>query len=222
MVKMNIHRINLILDNPKYSGNVGMVARLNANFGLNPIRILSNADDELKKMNVFSDISQLKNGLSMLVGTGMIEGRDRINMISTDELTGLLNKNEEIGIVFGREDRGMSMEVLDQCEYLVNFNLPGKQKSMNLAQSVAYLLGILSSGNEDVPEVEYDKELYQSFLNYTEGLFNKSGLGGFHGLERQAIKRFRRILDSARMDNSDIQFLFKIFRSLEDKDEKSY
>jgi tRNA/rRNA methyltransferase len=45
-----------------------------------------------------------------------------------------------IGLVFGREDRGLSNEELRNCDFLINIPLPAKFKVMNISHAVAIIL----------------------------------------------------------------------------------
>ncbi len=218
-------RLIIVLENPKYSGNVGSVARLVANFALDPIRIIGNpiafepdmewmaygAEEELAKVRYFEGIEKGKSDIDILIGTGMIHGKDRGKFIIPAEIPAIFEKTVgKIGIAFGREDRGLSRNLIDHCDYMVDFQLPGKQPSMNLSHSVGYLLGVICNSNrESVNEEKIPAIEKNHFYSYSKKIFDLLEMNDFHGSENLAVKRFKSILDSKTMQKGDLDFFIK-------------
>ncbi|MCE9499456.1 MAG: hypothetical protein K8R21_02990 [Leptospira sp.] len=228
-----LDRIKICLENPKYAGNIGMVCRLISNFSLSPLRVLGeprelafdiewmayNAEDELKKIEYVNSSSEMKSDLSILIGTGMVHGKDRGRFIHITEIPGVLRTvTGKIGIVFGREDSGLTRNTIDFCDYMVDFQLRGKQSSMNLSNSVAYLMSIIynsaqpGSGMETPVENNIGTE---HFYNYAKKIFEKLGMNEYHGMENLAVKRLRYIIDSRPLSKGDLDFIYTIFRNIE-------
>ena len=132
-----LKNIFIILENPKYAGNIGMVCRLIANFDLPPLRIVGekkdlhfemewmahNSNEELSKIEYFSEPKKAREDLSLLIGTAMIQGKDRVGFIPLSDLTNKIKSQVEkkVGIVFGREDRGLSNAMIDICDKGLGF-----------------------------------------------------------------------------------------------------
>ncbi|MCC6275423.1 MAG: RNA methyltransferase [Leptospiraceae bacterium] len=223
----------VMLENPKYSGNIGSVARLNANFGLSPIRIVGTptefkfdmewmaygAEEELSKISYFEKIEDARKDLTVLIGTGMIHGKDRGQFIGLEKLSGVIAKNSRnAGIVFGREDRGLTRSVIDHCDYMIDFCLPGNQPSMNLSHSVAYVLGALYNSIDDSDAQKIFPSIDKNhFYALSKEVFGLLDMNDFHGSENLALKRLKSILDTRPLEKGDLDFLYKIFRSIQEK-----
>lgn len=220
----------IVLENPKYSGNIGMVCRLISNFNLSPLRILGEplehvfemewmahgAEDELEKIQYYSNVWDCKLDLDVFIGTGMIRGRDRGNFISLEELQEKVS-NKNYGIVFGREDSGLRKSTVELCDFMIDFNLPGIQKSMNLSHSVAFVLGRLTFDDQSNKLKEPMKEVINTnhFFQYAHKVFSILGMNHFHGSENLAVKRFKTILEKDRLEQGDIDFLYKVLNNIE-------
>lgn len=235
---MNLSKLVIVLEKPKYSGNIGMIARLAANFSLPPIRILGekqdlnfemewmaiHAKDELNRIQYYKDVKELRYDLELLIGTSMIKGKDRgifleLGSSFLPKLDGISGLN---GIAFGREDRGLSHIMIDECDYMVDFDLPGEQKSMNLANAVAYVLSIIynqpirNSGVAAKNPTEAGVDL-QGFFKYAGEIFARLNLNEFHGHENIALKRFKKIIEASPLTDGDKNFLFRIFRRIDER-----
>lgn len=224
----------ILLENPKYAGNIGMVCRLIANFDLPPLRIIGeqkelhfemewmayNSKEELDKIQYFSGQKESRKDLDLLIGTAMIQGKDRVGFISLSNLREKIESNldKKIGIVFGREDRGLSNRMIDECDFLVDFELSDRQPSMNLSQSVSFVLGIIQSKKEHTNDLIKPESFDRSnFYKYVKDVFELIEMNQFHGRENLAIKRFQKIIDSSSISKEDLNFLYKIFQKIEFK-----
>jgi tRNA/rRNA methyltransferase len=222
----------LILENPKYSGNIGMICRLVANFSLEPLRIIGekkyeepemkwmamNSEEEVDKIQYYPNIKECANDLDLLIGTSMIFGKDKGNILSISESIPKAKEVNSFGLLFGREDTGLTKKTTDECQYLINFFLEGKQSSMNLAQSVAYVLGAYFNQISAFTPTETSKISIPSNLrSIIQEVFELVDVNQFHGRENLATKRFTKILEESNLNQEDINFLFKIFQSFKNK-----
>lgn len=227
----DLNQIHILLENPKYAGNIGMICRLISNFSLPPLRIVGNpisleyemewmahnASEEISRILYFDDLKSAYTDLSYLIGTKMGYSKNAEPYITISELSELYHsKNQSIGILFGREDSGLSLNSVDQCQFMMDFHLPGKQKSMNLSHAVTFIISglfhhIHSSPIKNIAGVaQKDK-----FFEYTNSLFDQFELNNYMDREGLANKRFRTILDSRPLSKGDIDFLYKIFKTLQ-------
>lgn len=227
--------LHILLENPKYAGNIGMVCRLIANFGLPPLRIIGekkdlhfemewmayNSKEELSKIEYFAEPKKAREDLNLLIGTAMIHGKDRVGFIPLSDLSSKTQNPEynQVGIVFGREDRGLSNHTMDICDFLIDFELPGKQPSMNLSQSVSFVLGAVYSQSKNEKQIQtiLPTQEKEYFYNYVKQVFELIEMNGFHGRENLAIKRFKKIIDSSSISKEDLGFLYKVFQKIEFK-----
>lgn len=218
----------IILENPKYTGNVGMICRLVANFGLEPPIIIGkqiNPTDEMKWMATHSNkelekliyttsFEEATSSIDLLIGTGMIHGGKRSEFLSQTTFYETISE-KKFGIIFGREDKGLSKEALSYCDYMLDFQLPGYQKSMNLSHSVSFILGMLYNiPNSKVMRLENTRDT-KHFFNYVKKIFSYLGLNSFQNVDNLALRRFKSILSRAELSSGDVDFFYKIFHNIE-------
>lgn len=218
----------LILENPKYHGNIGMICRLVANFGLDPLVILgeqippteemawmaTHSKEELEKIIYTTNLDEATASIDILVGTGMIRGGERAKFLSIDELSKAVS-GKKFGIIFGREDRGLTKEALSYCDCMLDFQLPGYQKSMNLSHAVSFVLGLLYNFPNKIEINEFQNRETKHFYTYVKKIFSYLGLNSFHNSENLAVRRFKSILNRTSLSPGDIDFFYKIFQSIE-------
>jgi TrmH family RNA methyltransferase len=143
-------QIVIVLVEPKYSGNVGAVARAMRNTGLGRLALVNpaaydpqqarwmapNCEEILGRVQVFSDLDSALSGVHRVIGT-TARHRKQALTISTPRAmaTSILEKDQITAILFGREDSGLSHSELLRCESLMRIPTPD-HASLNLAQSV--------------------------------------------------------------------------------------
>ena len=151
--------LDIILVEPKIEGNIGAIARLCKNFNVDKLVLIAppinhNSDkarqrakhsiEYLEKAEIYDSLESLRNSYAVLIGTSAKAGRSynvRRQPSYPWELEEMLTvKEEKIGLVFGREDRGLSNEELLLCDFLVNIPLPANFKVMNISHAVAIVL----------------------------------------------------------------------------------
>ena len=150
--------ISVILVEPQYSGNIGSVARVMKNFGFEKLILVNpcevdedayimavHADDLIKKTEKAKSLSELRDKFDLLVGTtARFTEKDDYFLRMTLEPKDLVEKlnaaEGEIGIVFGREDSGLSNEDVGLCDFCVTIPTSGEYKSLNLSHAVAVIL----------------------------------------------------------------------------------
>ncbi|MBI4451647.1 TrmJ/YjtD family RNA methyltransferase [Candidatus Woesearchaeota archaeon] len=151
-------QLSVILVEPSVAGNVGAVARLMANFGVEDLILVNPKCDHLckeamdrakharlllKKARV-ADWAVLKEYDSVIATTARIG--TEFNMprvpIRPDELGEKLAAagKGSVALVFGREGPGLSNEEILQCDFSVTIPTNKKYPSLNLSHAVAIAL----------------------------------------------------------------------------------
>lgn len=155
----------VILVSPKGAGNVGGVARLVGNFEMTELRIVEprcKLDSlECKQMSMqgyhfvenaklFATLEEAQKDLSYSVafsGRRFDDPRPRKNVFDFyKEIPGGFSDQDRIGLVFGREEWGLTLEELDRCHVQVEIPTSEKMPSMNLTSAVAIALSELYRG----------------------------------------------------------------------------
>jgi len=160
--------IDIILIEPENSGNIGAIARVMKNFGfvnlvlINPVGEINktamdracHAKDVLKKAKIRTN-RVLKN-YDYLVGTTAKLGND-YNIprcpVYPEELRDKImrprNKKRKMGLVFGREGKGLFNSEIEKMDFLVTIPTSKIYPVMNLSHSVSVILYELSKQDSD-------------------------------------------------------------------------
>ena len=154
----NIPEFYIILVEPKYSGNIGAVARIMMNFDfenlylINPTSIDNecyiravHADKILDNAIVYPTFKESIKKIDFLVATSSIESKkDKKhlrNSIILEEFSETINEiNGKIGLVFGREDYGLYNDEIALCDLMLKIPTSENYKTLNLSHSVGIVL----------------------------------------------------------------------------------
>ena len=145
--------ISIVLVEPQSSGNVGSVARAmrNTDFTdlvlINPCDYKNNesysmackADDVLGRARVFPTLDAYIGEPSIVVGTTRRVGRSRTPVMTLDEAVPVILRlaaSNRVGILFGREDKGLLTEETLPCDILVEIPTSEDYPSINLSHAV--------------------------------------------------------------------------------------
>lgn len=222
--------LSVLLVEPKYGGNVGSVARAMKNFGLSDLvlvdppvlgsdarRLAAGATDVLANARVTG--RSALDGFDLLVGTSGVRASGDRNHLRTPsytprELKGKLGGAEgRVGLVFGREDRGLEREELDRLDLFVSIPTSEEYPVMNLSHAVAvllYMLSDLKTGTVQMASREAMDVLYRE----VEGLVRSSGHPE-HKKERSA-RMLRKVLGRARPTAREAHTLIGLLKDLGD------
>jgi len=167
-----LESIRIILIDPQIPENIGSVARAMNNMGLfnltlvNPkncdlSRILKTATgpsiDLIEKMEVFDNLLDAIGSCNYIVGTTARTGIHRPAITNPRRLAYNLTditQNNQVAIIFGPEDKGLSNEHLRYCDTIVT--IPTSSfSSLNLAQAVMLICYeiFLASRNDDLKSI---------------------------------------------------------------------
>tara|TARA_Y100000991_G_scaffold6846_1_gene5289 strand:- start:82 stop:831 length:750 start_codon:yes stop_codon:yes gene_type:complete len=196
ILENNFSNLKVILVEPNGPLNVGSVARLCSNFNVDELRIVAPKCDifslEAKKMALrgqkYLDHCKIFDNLEkaifdcdlVLASCGRIDvSKDSFIESSEDIFNWILSikKINNLAIIFGREDRGLSNQEL----LLANktFNIPTSQDnpSLNLSHAVSIVLYELNKSSRksfkkelEVFDLASSKQIYDSFLEIEEML----------------------------------------------------
>jgi TrmH family RNA methyltransferase len=163
------HEFVIIMVQPLYQGNIGSVARLARNFGIREIVMVDPPDiqDEAiaysmhgkelllnaRSVKTFSDAV---DGMDWVVGTsGISDSGEKCyirNPLNPEEfMKWLLSVRGRIGIVLGREDKGLLKEELEACDILVTIPASPDYPILNISHAASILLYEIWKGTRDTP-----------------------------------------------------------------------
>jgi len=149
--------LSIILVEPQQPGNIGMVCRAMANFGVTDLRLVNPCTylhPEAKKFavaaspllgaaTVFPDLPAALADLQVSVATTRRSGRLRGELLDSTELPATLAAlpaGTRVGLVFGREDAGLTSAEIACCSHAATVATTSEVGSLNLSQAVLLFL----------------------------------------------------------------------------------
>ena len=230
---MNTDNIRIVLVNTSHPGNIGGVARAMKNMGLTRLYLVAprdypneqaewravSAKDILDAAIVVPTLEDAIADCQFVVGTSARERRipwPLLDARQCAERMAQASSQEQVAVLFGREDRGLTNEELRACNLHLNIPTSGAYSSLNLAmavQIVAYELHMLRSSAElPVNELEQWDSPFASQGNMEhfyqpleETLIDVEFLDPT--APRQLMSRLRRLYTRVRLDEMELNIL---------------
>jgi len=170
--------IKIVLIEPKIQGNLGAIARSMKNFGfkdlilVNPkCKIGKEARNRAKHANDILDKAKILKKwpkLDTLIATSGKTGNDYNilrNPISPRELKEII-PNKSVGLIFGREDKGLTNEELAKCDFMVKIPTNKNYPILNLSMAVTIMLYELSDLKNEINSIsEAEKNQIMKMLD---------------------------------------------------------
>ncbi|QFU75076.1 RNA methyltransferase [Halioglobus maricola] len=230
---MNLDNIRIVLVNTNTPGNIGGVARAMKNMGLSRLYLVepreypheeatwraASAGDVLDSAVVTATLEEAIADCQFVVGTSARGRRIPWPLLDprkcAERLDGV-SDDQEVAILFGREDRGLKNEELQACNLHLNIPTSEDYSSLNLAmavQVVCYELRMLLSA-DSLPKAEDEEwdspfttreqmELFYEHLEQT--LIDVEFLNPT--APRQLMARLRRLYSRVRLDEMELNIL---------------
>ncbi len=151
--KAKTENVTIVLNRPKYAGNVGFAARSARNMGIDKIFVVGGRELDVEEMKQVSThvaagiidgirycntLEEAVAGFTYVVGTTSRLGSARGPVVSPREMAAHLvelSQENEIALLFGPEDTGLSNDALRLCHMLVT--IPTSEfKSLNLSHAI--------------------------------------------------------------------------------------
>ncbi len=163
--------IYFVLVEPREPGNIGAAARAVKNMDFKNLCLVNpasfktdearwfarNAHDILDSAACFDSIRDAVREKHYVVGTSRRRGRRRGAFIPVEEGTRRILEiahNNKVAVLFGREDRGLYNEEIEECAFLMTIPANKKQPSLNLAQAVMIIAYELSKAGMKGPRTK--------------------------------------------------------------------
>ena len=156
-MKAKTKNISIVLYKPKYSGNIGSVARAAKNMGISNIVVVGKTDfdreemqqrsthlaaDVLDQIQYVKSIGEALGKFNYIVGTTARLGKARGPFIApravAKNIADISQKNK-VALLFGPEDTGLANEELRLCHAVVTIPTSREFTSLNLSHAVMIL-----------------------------------------------------------------------------------
>jgi len=164
-----LSRVVVVLDHPKDVVNIAGVVRVMMNFGLSGLRLVQPDDFDpyriegiahrstplIESATLHDTLTDAVADCSWIVGTTARARTAGRNYARPGEVAGdIVGKaaSGRVGIVFGREDKGLSNEALDLCHAAAIIPTHPEYSSLNLAQACLVMAYETFLAAETAPE----------------------------------------------------------------------
>ncbi len=225
--------LRIVLVEPREAGNVGAAARAMKNFGFDDLTIVgevpqlqpvaewwaSGAGDLVRDANLAPTLAAAVSDCHVTIATTSARGRNLepdLDPRGVASLLGSLSPEHTLALVFGREDRGLSLEETAHCHRTAAIPTSESFPTMNLAQSVSLFCYELANVEPGFPrprdlavagEIERLHERLQSLLVEA---------GFFHGNNPDHIyEELRSLAGRIALDRREVTLLLGMIRQLE-------
>lgn len=232
---MSLSNLRIVLVRPRYSGNIGAVARAMRNMGIHDLALVEpapirrdqadmmavHARDVLDAMRIYPSLREAVGDCGLVVGTTCRSGLYRDDVVSPRALASHIAELavvNRVALVFGSEESGLANEDLRICQRLMTIPTDAAYSSLNLAQAVllccyeVFLAAqpatpqhIRSLAVAEQQELMYGK-LKQALLKV--GFLHKEN-------PEHIMFAFRRILGRAGLEERDVRILLGMARQIE-------
>lgn len=243
MTQQIYQNIRVVLVNPSHPGNIGAVARAMKNMCLSRLVVVApqrgvdepeararaaGALDVLLKAEVVAEFDDA------IVDCGLVVGASaRLRTIPWPtfdphvcaQQVVTAAQHQQVALVFGREDTGLTNDELEKCHRLVHIPANDDYSSLNLAAAVQVVtyetrMALLAAQGQSV-DVPPDHPL--ATAAELEGLYahlEKTMVQiGFYdpANPRQLMRRLRRLFNRAQLDKMEMNILRGILAAVDDK-----
>jgi tRNA/rRNA methyltransferase len=165
-------KICFILVEPAVPGNIGASARAIKTMGFSSLRLVRpcehlgkearmlahGAGEILDQAEVYGSLGEALGDLSLSVATTSKKRGARVSYITNADLSGILSSKgsmvQSAGIVFGREEYGLSNDEIRRCDLVSTIPLKQPYPSLNLSQAVMLYAYSLADLGMSVKEAE--------------------------------------------------------------------
>lgn len=224
--------VRVVLVGPMYSGNIGAVARVCANFDVNDLRIVQPtcdprgseaklyakgaAADVLEAMQVQGSLAAAIDDCQTVVGFTRRGGGHRRPTLELSELGGHVQKSGgKTALVFGREDGGLTTAELLGCTHVCSYQVGATMPSLNLSHAVVVavsrLFEQLAAGDQSKksahPDLATSKELEALHEHWRDTMVDAGLTTG--GNPERLLVHVRKVLARAQLSTQEL----KVFRA---------
>lgn len=226
--------VRLVLVEPSGAINLGSIARIMKNMGLNQLWLVNprcdrlgtealqmavHARELLENAQVVEHLPQALSGCQRIVATAGRIDQGNLHLVSPEQ--GLKwAVTAKAAIVFGTEDRGLSNQDLQYCQQVINIPTTPAYSSLNLAQAVAiccYHLRLLWLETKELepppPKDLASFEAIEGFYQHLETILNQAGYLYPH-TSFSRMQKLRQIFDRAELTASEVTMLRGVCRQL--------
>jgi tRNA/rRNA methyltransferase len=230
----------VILNEPQLAENIGSVARVMANFGLEDLRLVrprdgwpqdrawvsaSGADWPLEGARVFDRLEDAVADLHRLYATTARPREVVLPLITPREAAAQLHaavgEGLNTGLLFGGERAGLETQDIALCQAIVTVPIDPRFRSLNLAQAVAINAYEWHAAHSDRPPPAFreaapvaDQAMLDGLYGHLEGELETAGF--FHPSEKKPsmVRNLRAIFARSGLNEQEVRTLRGVVTAL--------
>jgi tRNA/rRNA methyltransferase len=228
--------IYVVFVEPEAPGNVGFMARVMKNFGLDRLVLIKpcslgeeaqyhamHAQDVLQKSETYSSLSQFleEEEVDFAVGTtGTPGGSYNVSRIAItpEKLAETVDLNTKVALIFGREGDGLSNQELELCDLIVTIPTSGEYPIMNISHAAAIIFYELYQKVKTYPRVEVresSRQEREDILGYLDQILGELDYPPHK--HQNALTIFGRIMGRAFITGREVHTTKGVFRKIRDR-----
>jgi len=238
-IGLRLEDIAIVLVEPLYEINVGYVARVMKNFCLEKLilvnprciigdtayRYAMHGRDVLRNAETIESLEEVFDNFDFVAATSgkspLGSGYHRRSLAPedfTDLISGIRGK---VAILFGREDIGLTNEIIKKSDFLIYIPANIEYSTLNLSHAVAIITYIIfrKLKYKKKPAAIASKKERELLLSYILLVFEKSQVPSHKVKKAELI--LRRMLSRAKVSKEEVYSLITVFRRVSFFIEKS-
>lgn len=228
--------ISFILVEPREPGNIGAAARALKNLGFAQLGLVRpkrfpadeaawfahGAEDVLASTRVHDSLGAALNKATVVIGTTRRPGKKRGLVLPVREAAPRLRalaESNRIGLLFGREDRGLTNAEASACSFMISIPAARENPSFNLAQAVLIVAYELAHADFtlDPPPRALSTAEFDSLFRRVLGLLHSAGYAakGIRDSEAAIMTDLKRIMGRAGITEREARMLHGVISQVE-------
>ena len=234
----NFNKVRIVMVNTTEPGNIGAAARAMKNMMLSQLYLVSpsnfpsavatarasGADDILSNARVCSNLEEALNGVKLVVGASARQRNIKwrqLDVIDTCSQiqSSLVSSDEDVAVVFGTENSGLTNEELDLCSILMT--IPGNPKyfSLNVASAIqvfAYqnFISTIDGKFDNTPKDIASFEDLNSFYKHLEQVLEHINYFDSKKPKSLLMRRIRRLFGRSEPEKEEVAILRGILNKI--------
>jgi tRNA (cytidine32/uridine32-2'-O)-methyltransferase len=223
-----LQRVRIVLVETSHPGNIGATARAMKTMGLTDLVLVqpkrfpdpqalwraAGGDDVLLGARVVDSLATAIADCHWVVATSARQRRIPWPILSPREFAAAAaqRSGQQVAVVFGREDKGLSNEELQLCQTHVEIPANPEYPILNVAMAVQVIAyELFQAGGKRSEPLEWDRPLaphafVEGFMGHLDAVLKTSKFVDA-GNPGQTMTRFRRLFSRLEMDITEIAML---------------
>lgn len=225
---------SIIFVSPKYSGNIGSLARVMKNFDFNELIIVNpqaeindetyryamHGEDIVKNAKIVDTFDEAIKDMNLVVGTSAISTHSEKHFLripkTPEEVAEMVkNLDGKVAIVFGREDIGLLNEELEKVDIFLTIPASENYPVLNITHAAAIILYELfkAKGLEKNVRIATRDELERIYNTFIE-IINKTRYPEHK--KRNTFRMIKRIIGRSGLTSWEYHILMGVLNDIKE------